>query len=47
MPRDASGIDPQRVEAVGRCTREDLALYSYRRDGAASGRLAGLVRVTR
>ncbi|QIK66888.1 peptidoglycan editing factor PgeF [Nocardioides sp. HDW12B] len=43
----AAGIAPQRVEAVGRCTREDPALYSYRRDGAASGRLAGLVRVAR
>jgi YfiH family protein len=34
------------VEEVGRCTREDGALFSYRRDGAAAGRLAGLVRVT-
>lgn len=33
------------VEEVGRCTREDPALYSYRRDGARAGRLAGLVRV--
>ncbi len=44
---DAAGIGAQRVEAVGRCTREDPDLFSYRRDGAASGRLAGLVRVTR
>ncbi len=43
---DACGVDPQRVQAVGRCTREDSGLYSYRRDGAASGRLAGLVRVS-
>ena len=27
----------------GGCTREDPALHSYRRDGAAAGRLAGLV----
>lgn len=26
------------------CTRESTALYSYRRDGAGAGRLAGLVR---
>lgn len=30
------------VDVVG-CTREDAGLHSYRRDGAASGRLAGLV----
>lgn len=34
------GIDPVEVD---RCTREDEALHSHRRDGAASGRLAGLV----
>lgn len=28
---------------VDRCTREDTALHSHRRDGAASGRMAGLV----
>lgn len=28
---------------VGGCTLEDPALHSYRRDGAAAGRLAGLV----
>jgi len=33
------------VEEVGRCTREDPALYSHRRDGAGAGRLAGLVRI--
>jgi polyphenol oxidase len=31
------------VTAVERCTLEDPDLHSYRRDGAASGRLAGLV----
>jgi YfiH family protein len=31
------------VTAVDRCTREDPLLHSYRRDGAAAGRLAGLV----
>ncbi len=31
------------VRDVSRCTREDPALHSYRRDGAASGRLAGLI----
>ena len=36
----AHGVEP--VE-VARCTREDAALHSYRRDGERSGRLAGLV----
>lgn len=31
------------VTEVGGCTREDDRLHSYRRDGAAAGRLAGLV----
>jgi YfiH family protein len=31
------------VHVVERCTREDEGLYSYRRDGDLSGRLAGLV----
>jgi YfiH family protein len=31
------------VVAVPRCTREDLDLYSYRRQGTESGRLGGLV----
>jgi YfiH family protein len=31
------------VVRVGGCTREDDALHSYRRDGAAAGRLAGVV----
>ena len=31
------------VTLVGGCTREDPELHSYRRDGAVSGRLAGLV----
>lgn len=30
---------------VGGCTVEDAALWSHRRDGAAAGRLAGLVQV--
>lgn len=29
---------------VGGCTRESADLYSYRRDGAGAGRLAGLIR---
>ena len=33
------------VVDVSRCTRESADLYSYRRDGAAAGRLAGLVRI--
>lgn len=37
---EVHGIDP--VE-VGRCTREDPGLHSYRRDGVDSGRMAGLV----
>ncbi|MDP9823504.1 polyphenol oxidase family protein [Nocardioides massiliensis] len=31
------------VELVDRCTREDPALHSHRRDAAAAGRLAGIV----
>ena len=31
------------VVDVGGCTREDASLHSYRRDGAAAGRFAGLV----
>jgi YfiH family protein len=33
------------VYDVSRCTLESPDLYSYRRDGAASGRLAGLIRM--
>jgi YfiH family protein len=34
-----------RVQAVGGCTRESADLYSYRRDGHAAGRMAGLIRL--
>ncbi len=37
---EAAGVE---VERAGGCTREDAALHSHRRDGAAAGRLAGLV----
>ncbi len=33
-----------RVVDVSACTRETPTLYSYRRDGAGAGRLAGLIR---
>jgi copper oxidase (laccase) domain-containing protein len=33
------------VVDVSRCTRESADLYSYRRDGSNSGRLAGLIRL--
>jgi copper oxidase (laccase) domain-containing protein len=33
------------VVDASRCTREDEALYSFRRDAAGAGRLAGLVRI--
>jgi YfiH family protein len=39
----AEAVDVTRVDG---CTREDTSLHSYRRDGAASGRLAGLVWLT-
>lgn len=39
----AAGVE---VTAVGGCTLEDPDLHSYRRDGAAAGRLAGLVWLT-
>lgn len=38
---DAAGVSEVRV--VPGCTREDPALHSYRRDGAAAGRFAGVV----
>ena len=38
----AAGVE---VVDASRCTREDEDLYSYRRQGTESGRLAGLVRV--
>ncbi|MDT9592732.1 peptidoglycan editing factor PgeF [Nocardioides zeae] len=34
-----------RVHRVERCTVEDPALWSHRRDGASAGRLGGIVRV--
>jgi purine-nucleoside/S-methyl-5'-thioadenosine phosphorylase / adenosine deaminase len=40
-----AGLGAADVVTVARCTREDLDLYSHRRDGAGSGRLGGLVRV--
>jgi YfiH family protein len=39
---DRAGV---RVVDVARCTRESPDLYSYRRDGAGSGRLAGVIRM--
>jgi len=39
----AAGVE---VTRVGGCTREDPSLFSYRRDGAAAGRFAGLVWLT-
>lgn len=35
--------DGAEVVDLGRCTREDPDLYSYRRDGRAAGRFGGLV----
>lgn len=42
--RAADGVEVEVVDA-SRCTIEDDDLYSYRRQGPASGRLAGIVRV--
>ena len=41
----AGGVDVEVVEVVdvGRCTIEDPALYSFRRDGALAGRHAGVI----
>lgn len=39
---EAAGV---RVVDVSACTRESPDLFSYRRDGAHSGRLAGLIRI--
>lgn len=39
----AAGVRAGGITEVGTCTREDAALHSYRRDGAAAGRLAGIV----
>jgi hypothetical protein len=41
---EAAGVE---VVAVSRCTRESPDLYSHRRDGTSSGRLAGLIRLAR
>jgi polyphenol oxidase len=41
----AAGVESPDVVEVGRCTMEDEDLFSYRRQGVASGRLAGLVRL--
>ncbi len=50
----AAGIRAQLAEldieldtTAARCTRESDDLYSYRRDGAGSGRAAGVIRVAR
>ena len=44
--RAADGLEaPVEIVEVGRCTLEDDDLFSYRRQGVESGRLAGLVRV--
>ncbi len=37
------GVDASDLHEVGRCTREDPELYSFRRDGDRAGRLAGVV----
>ncbi|MCW2854790.1 MAG: yfiH [Marmoricola sp.] len=48
-----AGVRAQLVAAgvtlidLSRCTRESPDLYSYRRDGAGAGRLAGLIRLAR
>lgn len=39
----AAGVAAERIGRVDRCTLEDESLHSFRRDGAASGRFAGLV----
>jgi polyphenol oxidase len=47
----AAGVTAQLTRAgvevvdASRCTREDEALFSYRRDGERAGRMAGLVRL--
>jgi polyphenol oxidase len=38
-----SGAGVAEIRTVDRCTREDPQLHSYRRDGAASGRFAGMI----
>jgi copper oxidase (laccase) domain-containing protein len=44
--RAADGLEaPVELVEVGRCTLEDDDLFSYRRQGSESGRLAGVVRV--
>ncbi|MDP3969557.1 MAG: polyphenol oxidase family protein [Nocardioides sp.] len=39
----AAGVRADDITDLGACTREDDALHSYRRDGTAAGRLAGIV----
>jgi YfiH family protein len=41
---EACGIAADHIDRVGGCTKHDAALYhSYRRDGAASGRMLGII----
>ena len=42
-----AALDVAVDETAARCTRESADQFSYRRDGAASGRAAGLIRVAR
>lgn len=37
------GVAPERIEVDGGCTVSDPELFSYRRDGARSGRMAALI----
>ncbi len=41
----ADGVEVVDLDDAARCTIEDDDLFSYRRQGAASGRLAGVIRV--
>ncbi len=42
----SSSAPGSRWSTSSRCTRESPDLYSYRRDGAGAGRLAGVIRMT-
>ena len=41
----ASGVAEASVEALGLCTRCDSRFFSYRREGAAAGRMSSAIRI--
>ncbi len=42
----AAGVPPSRIEVSPRCTIHETVFHSFRRDGASSGRMMGVVGLT-